>query len=94
LLLGRKHVFERGQIGITDAVPLTFDVPSYKTVDIKVGKSITIKTSGPEKTQYTVVLACCGDGPKLPPLLKNKKFWEEFTYFPYIGPLFKVVYLI
>jgi len=28
-----------------------------------------IKTSGNEKTHYTVVLACCADGTKLPPLL-------------------------
>jgi len=28
-----------------------------------------IKTSGNEKTRYAVVLACCADGTKLPPLL-------------------------
>ena len=30
-----------------------------------------IKTSGNEKTHYTVVLACCADGTKLPPLLTH-----------------------
>jgi len=32
-----------------------------------------IKTSGNEKTCYTVVLACCADGTKLPPLLIFKR---------------------
>jgi len=52
-----------------DEVPLTFDVASNKTVDVRGAKSITIKTSGNEKTRYTVVLVCCADGTKLPPLL-------------------------
>jgi len=45
-----------------DEVPLTFDIPSNKTVDVKGAKAIMIKTSGNEKTRYTVVLACCADG--------------------------------
>ena len=32
-----------------------------------------IKTSGNEKTCYTVVLAFCADGTKLPPLLISKR---------------------
>ena len=42
-------------------VPLMFDVPSNKTVDVKGAKTIMIKTSSNEKTRYTVVLACCAD---------------------------------
>jgi len=45
---------------------LTFDVPSNKTVDVKGAKTTMIKTTGNEKTRYTVVLACCADGTKLP----------------------------
>ena len=52
---------------------MTFDVPSNKTVDVKGAKTIMIKTSGNEKTRYTVVLACCADGTKLPPLLILKR---------------------
>jgi len=55
-----------------DEVPLTFDVPSNKTVDVKGAKTIMIKTSDNEKTHYTVVLPCCADGTKLPPSLKEK----------------------
>jgi hypothetical protein len=60
-----KSCFELSQIGNMDEVPLTFNVPSNKTVNIKGAKSITIKTSGHKKTQYTVVLACCTDGTRL-----------------------------
>jgi len=52
---------------------LTFDVASNKTVDVKGAKTVTIKTSDNEKTRYTVVLACCADGTKLPPLLTFKR---------------------
>jgi len=69
----KKLCFEIGQLGNMDAVPLTFDVPSNKTVDVKGAKTIMIRTSGNEKTSYTVVLACCADGTKLPPLLIFKR---------------------
>ena len=42
-------------------------------MDVKGGKTIMIKTSGNERTRYTVVLACCADGTKLPPLLIFKR---------------------
>ena len=38
-------------------------------MDVKGSKTIKIKTSGNEKTHYTVVLACCADGTKLPPFI-------------------------
>ncbi|KAG7172037.1 Pogo transposable element-like 81, partial [Homarus americanus] len=36
-------------------------------------KSVIVKTTGHEKTHYTVVLACCADGTKIPPLLIFKR---------------------
>ena len=36
---------------------------------LKGSKTIMIKTSGNEKTHYTVVLACCADDTKLPPFI-------------------------
>ncbi len=65
--------FELSQIANMDETPLTFDVPCNKTVDLKGTKSITVKTSGHEKTHYTVVLTCCADGTKLPPMLIFKR---------------------
>ena len=69
----KKLCFEIGQLGNMDKVHLMFDVPSNKTVDVKGAKTIVIKTSGNEKTRYTVVLACSADGTKLPPLLIFKR---------------------
>jgi len=68
-----KLCFEIGQSGNMDEVPLTFDVPSNKTVEVKGAKKIMIKTSGNEKSRYTVVLGCCADGTKLPNLLIVKR---------------------
>ena len=52
---------------------MTFDVTSNKTVNDKGAKTIIIKTSDNEKMRCTVVLACCADGTKLPPLLIFKR---------------------
>ena len=38
-------------------------------MDVNGTKTIMIKTSGNEKTRYSVVLACCADGTKLPPFI-------------------------
>ena len=67
----KKLCFETGQLRNMDEVPLTFDVPSNKTVDVKGAKTIMIKTSGNEKTHYTVVLACSTDGKTIPSLLTH-----------------------
>ncbi|KAG8236486.1 hypothetical protein J437_LFUL016634 [Ladona fulva] len=48
----KKTSFELVQIGNMDEIPLTFDVPSNKTVSVKGSKSITIKTTSHEKTHY------------------------------------------
>ena len=47
----KKLCFETRQLGNMDEVPLTLDVPSNKTVDVKGAKTIMIKTSGNEKTR-------------------------------------------
>ena len=40
-----------------DEVPLTFDIPMAKTVDLRGMNSVTIKTTGHEKTHFTCTLA-------------------------------------
>ncbi|CAI9723543.1 Hypothetical predicted protein [Octopus vulgaris] len=66
--------YELCHIANMDKVSLIFDVPLNRTVDAKGSKKVTIKTIGHEKkTHYTVVLACCTDGMKLPPLLIFKR---------------------
>ncbi|CAL4062438.1 unnamed protein product, partial [Meganyctiphanes norvegica] len=69
----QKITYELSQIANMDEVPLTFDVPSNKTVDSKGVHSVTVKTTGHEKTHYTVVLTCCADGTKLLPMVIFKR---------------------
>jgi len=69
----KKLCFVIGELGNMDEVPLRFDVPSNKTVDVKVPKTIMIRTSGNEKTRYIVVFACCADGTNLLALLIFKR---------------------
>ena len=59
-----------------DEVSLTFDVLSNRTVEVKGARMVAVKTTGHEKTHFTVVLACCADGIKLPPVIifKRKMF--------------------
>ena len=42
----KKLCFVIGQLWNMDEVSLTFDLPSNKTVDVKVAKTIMIKTAG------------------------------------------------
>ena len=52
---------------------MCFDMPSTRTVNKKGEKSVMIKTTGHEKTHFTVVLACMADGGKLPYMVIFKK---------------------
>ncbi|KAF8774264.1 Pogo transposable element with KRAB domain like protein [Argiope bruennichi] len=56
-----------------DEVPLTFDCPPNRTVDTCGMKTVSVTTTGQEKTHFTVMLACCADGTKLKPLLIFKR---------------------
>lgn len=56
-----------------DEVPLTFDIPMNRTVDVQGSSSVTIRTTGHEKSSFTVVLACTASGKKLPPLIIFKR---------------------
>ncbi|KAK6178249.1 hypothetical protein SNE40_013057 [Patella caerulea] len=56
-----------------DEVPLTFDIPMNRTIDAKRKDTITIRTTGHEKSSFTVVLACSADGGKLLPMIIFKR---------------------
>ena len=62
----RKHDFELKYIGNADQTPLTFDIVTNSTVSEKEVKRVLILTTGHEKDRFTVMLACHGDGTKLP----------------------------
>ncbi|GFU22426.1 hypothetical protein TNCV_1934521 [Trichonephila clavipes] len=44
-----------------DEVPLSFDVPPTRTVDVQGARSIPINTTGNERTSFTVVLCCAAN---------------------------------
>ncbi|XP_013880698.1 uncharacterized protein LOC106529748 [Austrofundulus limnaeus] len=56
-----------------DEVPLTFDIPVNRTVDKTGARTVNVRTTGNEKSSFTVVLACQADGQKLPPMVIFKR---------------------
>ena len=51
-----KTYFDLSQIANMDEVPLTFHVPSNRTVDIQGAKTVAVETGCHEKSHFTVVL--------------------------------------
>ena len=78
----KKHDFELKYIGNVDQTPLTFDIATSSTVSEKGVKSVSILTTGHEKDRFTVMLACLGDGTKLPPyvVLKRKTLPKKVNF--------------
>jgi transposase len=64
-----QHDYPIGLIGNMDETPMTFDLPSCTTVDETGTRTVSIRTTGHEKTNFTVVLTCMADGTKLPPIV-------------------------
>ena len=62
-----------------DETPMWFDLPSNTTVNKKGEKTISIRTTGHERTSFTVILGCMADGTKLPAVcnFKVKKISKE-----------------
>lgn len=56
-----------------DEVPLSFDCPPTRTVHKSGEKTITISTTGHEKSCFTCVLACTATGEKLKPFIIFKR---------------------
>lgn len=52
-----------------DETPIYMEMPENKTVEFKGAKDIDIATFGGEKVRISLILACAGNGTKLPPLL-------------------------
>lgn len=75
----KQDNLELSQRGNMGEVPLTFDVPSNKTVETRDAQTVSIKTSGHEKRHYTLDLSCCTVGTNLPPFLifKSKSLPKE-----------------
>lgn len=56
-----------------DEVPLTFDIPVNRTVEKTGTRTVSIRTTGNEKSSFTVVLGCQANGQKLSPMVIFKR---------------------
>ena len=79
--LCQKHQYSLKMIGNMDETPVFFDMVGNKTVNEAGEKTIWVKTTGPQKQWFTVVLACLADGTKLPPMVifKRKTLPKKFS---------------
>jgi hypothetical protein len=59
--------------GNMDEVPVSFDKPSSRTVNLKGTEDVSVATTGHEKSNFTVVLCITADGSKLPPMAIFKR---------------------
>src|SRR6266542_3572135 len=64
-----QHDYPLALIGNMDETLVSFDLPSNTTIDELGARSVSIRTIGHEKTNFTVVLTCMADGMKLPPII-------------------------
>ena len=69
----KQNLYDLSQIGNMDETPMTFDLPPNRTVNPSGAKTVMIKTTGHEKTRFTVVLACMADRTKLRPVVIFKR---------------------
>ena len=69
-----------------DETPVTFDLPSSYTLEKRGSSTISIKTTGHERSTFTVILGCMADGSKLPPVIifKLKTYLEEHFLMVYL----------
>lgn len=73
LVKRKEHDFDLKCIGNADQTPLMFDVVTNSTVSDRGVKSVPIVSTGHFKDRFTVMLACLGDGTKLPPYVVFKR---------------------
>jgi len=69
----KLYDFELSQIGNMDETPMSFDLPRNRTVDKVGAKTVQVRTTGHERTNFTLVLACMADGTKLKPMVIFKR---------------------
>ena len=79
LYMRMQYNYPLKYIGNMDETPMWFDLPSNTTINKKGEKTISIRTTGHERTSFTVILGCMADGTKLPAvcIFKVKKIPKE-----------------
>jgi hypothetical protein len=73
---------ELRHFGNMDEVPVSFDMPSTRTVNVKGVKEVRLKTTGNEKSNLTVILSVTSNGAKLPPMVIFKRKTPPKEKFP------------
>lgn len=69
----KQNQYDLINIGNMDETPVWFDMPTSRTVDASGKKTIQVKTTGHEKSRFTVVLSCLANGEKLKPMIIFKR---------------------
>lgn len=69
----RKFDFPLNSIGNMDETPVQFDMVGNTTIDFKGSKTVTVRSTGHEKSRFTVVLSCLASGVKLKPMIIFKR---------------------
>ncbi|KAG8229125.1 hypothetical protein J437_LFUL009714 [Ladona fulva] len=59
--------------GNMDEVPVSFNMPASRTVNLKGAKEVSVTTTGHERSNFTVVLCVTAYGSKLPPMVIFKR---------------------
>ena len=65
----RENQYPLSLIANMDETPMSFNLPNNTTVEQRGTKTISILSTGHERSNFTVVLACTADGIKLPPVI-------------------------
>jgi len=77
-----RHSYQLSQIGNVDETPVFFYLPSNRTVGYVGSKTVTIRTTGHDKTHFTAVLTCMADRTKLLPMVIFKRKTMPKEKFP------------
>ncbi|EXX73263.1 hypothetical protein RIR_jg12104.t1 [Rhizophagus irregularis DAOM 181602=DAOM 197198] len=64
-----EHQYPLSLIANMDETPMAFNLPSNTTLEHRGTKSVAILSTGHERANFTVVLACMANGEKLPPVI-------------------------
>ena len=73
---------EYEHVGNMDEISISFNLPASRTINLKDAKVISIRITGNEKNNFTVVLAVIKDGLKLPPAVIFKRKTVPKENFP------------
>ena len=69
----KQYDYPLSNIGNMDETPLTFDLPSNRTVHPSGDRTVLARTTGYKGNHFTVVLTCMADGTKLKPMVIFKR---------------------